>query len=764
MKLPIASLFEKKEKNNYFLAALLRDDLIKVIIFEDIDNKIKVLGAHSEHFPTTLEKASIEEWIDTFDKAVGMAEQALPQGSELKKTVFGVKQDWVEEAKIKKDYLQKLKKVSEELDLQPIGFLVFSEAIIHLLQKEQGAPVSGILVELGKNNIITSIIRAGKIIETKDSPITASPVEAVEQSLKGVVNMEILPSKILLFDGDHSESLTQEFISHPWNKHLPFLHVPQVTVLSDDFDAKAVIYGTALQLGMEILDDNLAPPKTTSSVNSPGKEEIQLESPQIDTPKTEAKEDLPVIKQGKKVEEEPEEKTLYPADHFGFSLDKDIVATPSPTIQPPVAVSTPEEEDEEENTDEKHHGLKLPFQGLFAKKNDTMIPEPVINEPKISKGKPKLIVFLLPLMLLIIICGLIFYIMKVKTTVILTIAPKIINANQDITFSTKDDNNFSNDIIHASTVTVTEDGSVSADATGKKDIGNPAKGTVTIFNSSGTTVKVAAGTTISASTGQKFSTDKDVTVASASGDIFSGTKPGTTDITLTATGIGPDYNLPSGTKFSIGDNASVAAKNNDAFSGGTKKQATVVAKTDIDKLITQLEHNLESKAKDDITKQTSADKGVLSALLKESIQKQKTDKNVNDETKTVTLTGTVEYIGMTYAKNDLTSYAKTLLKNKVSDPSQLSTDAISASLDNAAAKDDTKATASVKATAALTPNIDTKKITHDIVGKSLDQTKTILSHVSQVTDTTITFSPNIFFMPHMLPLFEKHIQVIIRTK
>lgn len=753
MKLPISSFFEKKEKNNYFLAALLRDDLIKVIIFEDINNSIKVLGAHSEHFPTTLEQEQIEGWIDTFDKAVGTAEKVLPEGAELKKTVFGVKQDWVEEAKIKKEYLQKLKKVSEELDLQPIGFLVFSEAIVHLLQKEQGAPVSGILVELGKNNIIASIIRAGKIIETKEVTLTNTPSEAVEEALKGITDIEILPSRIILFDGNHAESVTQEFISHPWSKNLPFLHVPQVTVLSEDFDAKAVIYGTALQLGMEILDDTLTLPSTTTGEVQPEKKDQVTDNPLKET----------TLIEEKLEKKEPQEETngTFPPDHFGFILDKDVAeATILRDTQPQVTLG----EEPVEKGEQSHKEWQLPFAKLLAKKKSLSETESIMNDSILEHKKPKFALFIIPIILFLIIGCFAAYIAEVKATVLITISPKNVQASQDITFSTKDDNNFSSDLIHADAITVSENGSVSTDATGKKDLGNPAKGTITIFNSSDSAVNIATGTAITSPDGLKFTIDNTVTVNAASGDIFSGTKPGTVDVTVTASAIGTDSNLPAGTKFSIGSNPSIAAKNTNALSGGTKKQATVVSKTDVDKLVTNLEHSLENKARDDMNKQTTSGKGILPVFLKETIQSQKTDKNINDEAKSVTITGTVSYIGLTYDKNDLDSYAKQLLQNKVDDKKQLATAVITSSLTNASDKDDAKATASLQTSAALVPAIDTRSLTSRITGKSLTQTKDIISQLPQVADSSVTFSPNLFFIPQMLPLFEKHIQIIIRTK
>lgn len=750
MKLPIPSLFEKKEKQVFFLAALLRDDLIKVIIFEEIAGKIKVITQHAEHFPTTLEEAPIEEWVDTFDKAIGTVESKLPENAELKKTVFGVKQNWVDDAKIKKEYLQKLKKVSEELELQPIGFLIFSEAIIHLLQKEQGAPVSGILAELGKTNVIVSVIRAGKIIETKEMPVGDSPVQTVETALKHVTNVEILPSKIILFDGDNADTLSQEFISHPWNQNLPFLHIPQVSLLSPDFDAKAIMYGTGMQLGFEVLEDTL--PKTTIIEKQPEEKAEKVAETQ------------------KAIEEEKPQ--ILTGKDFGFVTDKDIVALESPvTAAAPVPLQKKDdasvEQAEMNPVPESEQSQKAiaPFSSLKTlfhipsfKKTAAVETTPATYNNSSSRGIHK-IVFIIPLLLLLFVGGIILYITEGRATVTLQINPKILSKTQDITFSTKENDDFSGKILHTSETTVSEDGSVSTDATGKKDTGTPAKGTVTIFNSSDSSKTLSAGTTLTSANGLKFTIDKDLTIASSSGDIFSGTKPGTADTAVTASDIGTDYNLPSNTKFSFSSNASIAAKNTNAFSGGTKKQITIVAKADIDKLQTDLEKSMESKAKDEMQKNTTADKAILPVILSEKITTKKTDKNIGDEAKTITLQGTVAYTGMSYDKTQFSNFAKSLFNEPT-----LSSQGITTTVNTAKVIDDHTESASIDIQASLTPVTDTKKIARDIKGKSLTQAKIILGNLPQVGNSVITFSPDIPLLPKILPMFENHIKVIVQTK
>src|SRR3989344_7927677 len=173
MNIPNLPFLEKKN-NEYFLSLVLRDEKASAVVFQEVQGRVNVVGEHNEDFKSSIEDATEEELLNVLDRAVSIAEKSLPEGEESQKTIFGVKESWVEEGRIKKDYLTKLKKVSDELQFKPVGFLVITEAIAHLLQVEEGAPVSAILAEIGHKNVTVSLTKAGKILETKSAPIADS--------------------------------------------------------------------------------------------------------------------------------------------------------------------------------------------------------------------------------------------------------------------------------------------------------------------------------------------------------------------------------------------------------------------------------------------------------------------------------------------------------------------------------------------------------------------------------------------------------------
>jgi len=127
MNLPFFKNFNKKIVPLYFLVLVLRDEKAEAVIFEEIESRIKIVGLKEEHFSTSIDEISQEELLEKLDKAISVAESSLPENIQTQKTIFGVKESWTDNDQIKKEYLGKLKKTSEELGLIPIGFLAHTQ-------------------------------------------------------------------------------------------------------------------------------------------------------------------------------------------------------------------------------------------------------------------------------------------------------------------------------------------------------------------------------------------------------------------------------------------------------------------------------------------------------------------------------------------------------------------------------------------------------------------------------------------------------------
>lgn len=779
--LKFLSFLEKKEKPQYFLALLLRDEKANAVIFEEFQGKIQVKGLHEEYFKTSIEETSLDEFLEVLDKSISSAEANLPENIETQKTVFGVKENWVEDSKIKKDYLLKLKKASEALGLSPIGFLVIHEAIAHLLQKEEGAPVSAILTEIDKKNLAISIFRAGRIIETRRTKIEDSIPKTCDLLLQQFTNCEILPSRILIFDGRNIDKLQQEFVAHSWSKSLSFLHVPQITTLSSGFDAKAVLFGAATQMGFELLGDDSEKP-TEENVENKVIEEIET----FEGFKNEKdqKEEKKIEKDSKKPEEKTEDElgnstkdeiegTFQEASSFGFVKEKDVLGKTQKKKETENVIrindnfSTYEENEITEKQEISKQNQPGNIFGTIKNVGVLNFIATILNfakkikMPKFLVLKTRKKIILLPLIAVILIAaGALIYLFGLKASITLKVNPKTVEQNKDLTFSTKS-SDLSKNILAGEVISVSEDGEASIDVTGKKDVGTPAKGNITIYSRLTESKTFNAGTIIK-SDKLEFTLDKALTVASSSADASA--SPSTGTVSVTASGIGKESNLPSGTKFSVGsfDASDVVAKNDSAFSGGTKKEITAVSKDDQNKLLDELPKDLESKAKDDINKQILNGSDILPVFITTNVSKKEFDHKIGDEAGKLTLSGTVIFGGISYKKNDLNDLSKNIISENLKEMT-LSKEGIKYSLKEIKVKNKNEVTAKLSAKAFLLPKIDTQKIIDNLAGKSFDSANKILMSLPQVSDTEITFNPKIPFLPKLLPRLAKNIKIIIET-
>lgn len=782
MKLPIPSLFDKKPTTEYFLALLLRDEKASAVVIEEQAGKIKIIGKHEEKFSTEIENAPDNEWLTILDKTISKAEETLPPNIETHKTVFGVKDSWIIEKKIKKEYLLRLKKVCDSLTLSPLGFLVISEAIVHLIQEEEGAPLSAILCEVSVMNITITLYRAGKILETYTATITESIPKTVDTLLKSVIAAAVLPARIIIFDGVHKEDLGQQFISHQWSKSLPFLHMPQISVLPAGFDAKAIVFGAASQLGFEVLGAIID--KTGQEIKT--YDQAPLPTPQsssvpkeVSTPP--ATEETPVVMSSEETHQIKDEATLQntPSDNFGFVIDQDIATLPHPQTELPsqpvesaqfsIHKGYPEAMNPTQQVpftpSRQRHSSKLPFtlpaitpllRTLITRIR--LLPKPSLA--LLSGGSKKLLI--IPATLLIILgISLYAYFTMLTATVTLAVKTKGLEESPNIIFSLTAPNDFAKNVLAAKAITTSLDGAATTNATGKKDIGNKAKGNVTIYNSDTAKKSLTEGTTITSSNNLIFVLDKDISIASASGDIFSGTKPGTTSVAVTAKIIGTESNLPSNTKFTIGTSGTLAAKNDSAFSGGSKKTITVIAKADIDRLTADLPKSLESKAKEELAKKAADGETVVPFITSVTLEKKKLDKNIDDEAKTVTLKATATFSAAAYTNDALKEYSQTFLKNKFSQDLTISEKGISNSVQNIKVKNDKEISATLHIKAGLLPKLNTDKISTDLAGKSFVNATEITTRLPQVDHAEFVLSPNLFFLPRILPQSDKNITVKI---
>lgn len=174
--------------------------------------------------------------------------------------------------------------------------------------------------------------------------------------------------------------------------------------------------------------------------------------------------------------------------------------------------------------------------------------------------------------------------------------------------------------LKAETKSIKKDASVAFTATGKKDVGEKAKGTATAYVTDGaeldiyrnnTTYTMPAGTALSSSNGATYVTSSTVTF----GPSNVRSTGGKTSIEVVAAKNGAAYNGASGALSGTPDGFRVTLSS--ATSGGTDKTVTVVEQSDVDAVSDQVGKQSEADAvKNELKNQFNGDYIILDSTFK----------------------------------------------------------------------------------------------------------------------------------------------------
>lgn len=739
----IDKIQKKEERREFFLAFLLKPESVGAILFEEKNKNLVILSTKEEKTHKPTEEMLEEELIQAADRVISFIEESLSEQESVTKTIFAVPHFWVEDGHIKKDHLLKLKKVCEDLELTPMGFIVSAEAIISNLQVKQGAPLTAIFVEVAQEQVSAYIVRAGSIIETYSGEMVDSTPKTVELLLKHVKEMDVLPSKIILFSHDKSDALQQEFLSFHWTKSLPFLHVPQVTILEKGFENDAIIHGVAGQMGFDVFKDlptHVAAQEDGKSAKHDAESVADVAAPVM-------------------------------AEEFGFVREKDIIEEgeedqqSSEREEPVTSVSTTSLE--KVAGDERAGKSMGNISAIFGVVRNKVF--------KLRKGKglkmPMFLLNLIPrgsgVLLLIVLAGLIgciylYYAYILRADVIIFADRKVLTKDVAIVFSSKSRTSSKESIIQMEATDQQVDGEKEQNTTGKKDTGDKAKGEITIYNKTDQKKAFSKDTIVIGTNNLEFRLLDDVNVASTSA--FS-TTLSSSKVKVDAAKFGTEYNLPSETNFTFKDfpSASYFAKNESAFSGGTKKSVQVVSKKDLDSLSLQIVDELTKKALSNTASKLGPNEILIQTPLDYMFDKKSFNKKENEEAKQVKLTATVTFKIGAYKKSEIESFAKELTRSDVPEHYKYFPSESKLEVKDVKIGSDGNVAGTLRASVIYVPDISENSIISDIKGKGILDAQKRLKSIPGASDSKIILKNKLPVLPVLLPSNPKDITITIKN-
>lgn len=737
----LRGIFKKKFKDNeLFIGIFLKEQEGIVFYLQKQGAGLTIL--QEEHF---VYSSGWEHLTDDVDEVLYRLEQKTRLTPN--KTIIFIYSHLIDPVthQIKKPYLVKIKEISKNLELTPLGYIECHEAVIDYLRRKSPYNLQALLIEFDKTLVTVIQYQSGKLSFQKTVPRTGNVAECVGPVFEQIKNeFGSLPTKLVIYNVAALKKEASEFTSHVWNKSL-FETRPSIEIVSDHD-----LHTHLIELfGKQVLTDDAnlggAPPlHQPESVATPPQQAATIinheEEDDFDFDDVEIKEEQKESTPSKQVEgfviggEEDDEGVGEIFSPNAFNHEKEDIFAKQEEQSPSKSKVV--------NTVVNRFTIFM--KGMMGRMQ---------NAFKIVRanggGNQKL--FILGGALVLVALFAVEYFFHKATVRVMMPSQEVVKT---ITVGDELPLDASEDVASFNAQT---------EVTGQKNIGEKAKGGVTVYNSS-----LAEGKTLTkgskitaASGGLKFILADDIKVASASGDASSITSS-TAKGNVLAEEIGPEYNLAAGSKFAItGESAStVIAKNDSTFTGGTKKQVKVVSAADIINLKSNVQKQVDEYVKKVVRTKVEGDENVVPQLTSFKLAQEDYTKDEGEEADSTRLSAKAAITYMTYNTQRAKDIFKSELSKGLGEGLSIDESSISHSLkDVKKVKSDT--TLQFGLVARAITKIDESSIQSALKGKKASSIESFLTSNFKAKGYELVATPNVPLLSSWLPFFKSNLKVEI---
>lgn len=314
---------------------------------------------------------------------------------------------------------------------------------------------------------------------------------------------------------------------------------------------------------------------------------------------------------------------------------------------------------------------------------------------------------------------------------------------------------FERRIIPAVVIAVEERGEKSQETTGKKTVGEKARGQVTIYNRTDSAKTFGKGTAVNYSKVEgdniktlKFKLEEEATVPAQTSTISAETRiyisGKAENVPVTAEAIGPDSNLSAETSFTVHDlpTEQFLAKNTASFTGGEQHEVKTVTEDDQKALVAKLTEELKEKSAESLRTKLVGDQKLEAGAANYKIKESKFDHELGDEAEKVKLDSTLEAEALAYSQAQLVELLTKLIANFV--PGQYTLTGSDQNVEVAVSKIDEQGRFlqfQAKVKGYVRPKFDLEKLKKDLAGQKLAQAQKILGSLAGVEASSISIWP-----------------------
>ena len=684
-----------------------------------------------------LSQSSLLSFEDDEDGLIKI-DQALqelgPESENVNQVLFGFDPHWVNANGLNADKKTFIKSVTENLELQPVGFVVIADALVQQILSEDSM-ASEVLVYIQEDTVFIFLLKQGKLVDQlsvgRSEDIVQDIVEGLARFAQQLTGKDTyLPAKLMLaspvLSTTEVDDAQQQIANYNWSDNHPFVQAPVVEsmVALDVLQAVVKQGGIAVAESKGLRGKQAKEGAAVAAGSASGAEDFGFAN--VDSP----------IESGDNFE--APESDGQQVTSFGVPINQDILPDESDSM--PASASSPKPSYRPKSK------LKMP-------KFISNIQRWYANHPHKKAIRSGALSGLAALVLLLIGWAAFAYRVVVSAQLAEAVIAKDLAIVIDPTASQSDP---ARQILKASLETTEVSGSDSLSTTGVTLEGERAAGTVNLFNKTTAPKTFVAGTPLS--TGSvAFTLNDEVTVASASSE-DSGNQTiithGQTEAAVTASEIGAEGNIGGGTELTVDDFSlgTYSASAKETFSGGSSREVRVVAEEDQQDLLAQLTDALLADAAKQFSDQSG--NGVYYALTNNNeVIEANYSAEVDEEADQLTLELTLEASAAKYNSADIWPLLQEALKDDIPEGYALveeEPEFLSSPREEATDSGET-VTLDVSVKTKARPPFDQQRAIDVILGLSLEEAINRLVERPEIEQATYTLRPGFsrFFVSKM---------------
>jgi hypothetical protein len=195
-----------------------------------------------------LKTASERVAWNSEDTCLAAVDQGLLQlgtdAEKVQQTLFALSTDWVNAYGITAARKPLFQRLAKDLSLQPVGFVVITEALVQYLVETQGAAPNGFLVEVASTDMVVGMVKNGKLGQVERVGKSDTPISDVTEALARFHDA-VLPSTFVLFSAVLTdvelEEIRQQLFQHDWKSAYSFAQTPVIDLLPEAVLLEAVV-------------------------------------------------------------------------------------------------------------------------------------------------------------------------------------------------------------------------------------------------------------------------------------------------------------------------------------------------------------------------------------------------------------------------------------------------------------------------------------------------------------------------------------------